>query len=398
MCAAWMNHSDGMANELKRVTQVAAPDIHLSCLLLDDDPIDRRYVQWLLGRLSGFRLDVEIASTLKEAAALCAKRQYDLYLLDFWMGEETSLSLVSALRADGPDGRTIVVMSSLDDCAFQDISMRSGADLFLAKQDLSSGTLERMLPTIAQIASKTRLEHRQKQLDADMISQWLKHISGRLDSSHGFAALALSALRGQRGEEAESLIADALEQISALRNEINFIGVGLSVLKKESEIDLRPFDVSALLTDVVDECRFEAEQFGKKLSFCEHVANSIILSDEGLLRELVFVLLRGALRYSDANSDIAVSYELGEEFLEIFISEFGSDEEADFETKALDAPGAINLADLFGAERAGNLLVAEHLLQHLGGSWKVGHCGSNLEITCCIPLNYDLMHTNRAIG
>ena len=104
-------------------------------------------------------------------------------------------------------------------------------------------------------------------------------------------------MRSRPGErqEAERLTSDALEQIATLRNEVSYVGVGMSMLNKESALNLKPFDVSSILTEVVEDCRFEAEQFGKTLNFCEHVVDSIVLSDEGLLKELLFVLLRGAV-------------------------------------------------------------------------------------------------------
>ncbi len=391
MCAAWMKHSQGMASELERISQAAGEDVHLSCLLLDDDPIDRRYVHWLLQQLTGFRFDVTFADSLKEAERLCSDGHFDLYLFDYWMGEDSSVSLVSSLREGGDDTGTIVVMSSLDDASFQDVSLKSGADMFLAKQELSAKTLELMLRNIAQIASNARLNYHQKQLDADKIGGWLKHINGGLDQSHGFAVLALDALKAGRGQEAEGLISDALERIASLRNEVSYVGVGISMLNKESALKLKPFDVSTVLTEVVEECRFEAEQFGKTLSFCEHVADSIILSDEGLLRELLFVLLRGAVRYSGESSDVAVSYELGSETLDIFISEFGSVEDQAQDIRQFDVSGTISLAYLFGTERAGSLLLAEHILQIFGGDWTVGYANRNLEISCRIPLNVDLL-------
>ena len=391
MCAAWMNDSQGMASELERISQVAGEEIHLSCLLLDDDPIDRRYVHWLLQQLAGFRFDVTFADSLNEAKQLCSEKRFDLYLFDYWMGEDSSASLVSFLREEGDNAGTIVVLSSLDDASFQDVSLKSGADMFLAKQELSAKTLERMLRNIAQIASNARLQYHQKQLDADKIGGWLKHINGGLDQSHGFAVLALDALKAGRGQEAEHLISDALEQIAALRNEVSYVGVGMSMLNKESALNLKPFDVSSILTEVVEDCRFEAEQFGKTLNFCEHVADSIVLSDEGLLRELLFVLLRGAVRYSGERTDVAVSYELGTEALVVYISEFGSAEDHGLDLRKFDVSGTISLAYLFGTERAGSLLVAEHILQILGGDWSVGYANRNLEIRCRIPLNVDLL-------
>ncbi|SNY93348.1 Response regulator receiver domain-containing protein [Cohaesibacter sp. ES.047] len=392
MCAAW---KDGSANAPIGGTPDAASSgmaIQLSCFLLDDDPIDRRYVSWLLQQMTGFQLDIKSAHTLQEARSICTDERFDLYLLDYWMGEESSVSLLESLNDACKGSSTIVVMSSLDDQAFQEVSMQSGADLFLAKQELSKQTLELMLRNIVQAASKTQSVRDQRLLDAEKIADWTKHLRNMLDSSHGFAALALNALKSGDVETVEHLLSQAIDRMSELRNETSYVQLGMTSRQSAGDLNLRPFDVSTLLAEAVEDCRIEAEQVGKQLSFYEQIADSIILSDDRLLKELLTVLLRGALRYAEEQSDVSVSYELGPEHLEIYISEFGNSEDPEVSNYELDIPSAIQFANLFGSERTGSLLVAESMLHKLRGSWNIGKSGENLEIRCRIPLNQDLLN------
>ena len=366
--------------------------VSLSCFLLDDDPIDVRYVTWLLKQVKGYDLEITSASTIQEARRICTSRQFDLYLLDYWMGEEDSISLLSEMDGFTKATKTLVVMSSLDDEAFHSASVESGASLFLAKQDLSEAVLENMLRNVVHIASKNQVNSQQKRLNEEKIYDWTKFLHNELDKVHGFASLALAALNSDNVEDAKRHIQEALAPLSGLRHEASFTNLGIAAIQSRGKVKLQPFDIGTLLGEIVDECRVEAEQFDKNLDYCEHVADSIILSDPHLLKELISMLLRGAIRYGGETTEIAVSYELTYYHLEIYLSEFGEAEDGTFDGYLNPVNTVIHISDLFSKERAGTLFVAEHILQLLNGNWSIGNRGENLEVVCRIPLNYDLLN------
>ena len=359
---------------------------------MDDDPIDSRYVSWLLQQTSGFELSIRTARSLSEAQEICSNTAFDLYLLDFWMGEESSTALVSMLSQAYQSAKTIVVMSSLDDPSFQELSLQSGADMFLAKQELSKARLEGMLRNVIQVASKRQSTHEQQQLDNEKIASWSRYLNKRLDQTHGYSSLALTALKQDRIDEVERYLGAAVDQMAKLRHEVSYLTLGMSVLNKRSDVNLSPFDIGQLLGDVVQDVRLEAEQFGKQLSVYEQVEDSIILGDAGLIRDLVMILLRGAIRSSVDHDDIAISYELGTDTLEIYFSEFGNSEDQDIVEYQYGASSTGQLAALLGQERTGSFIVADHILQLLGGSWNMGFKNDNLEIVCRIPLYPDQLN------
>ena len=366
--------------------------IRMSCLLLDDDPIDTRYVSWLLQQANGYQMQISTASTLKEARRICANRDFDLYLFDYWMGEESSVSLLRDLDMNSRTPKTIVVMSSLDDETFQVSSLESGADFFLAKQNLTKQTLESMLRNVIHVASKTQTGNQQKLDDEKRIIEWMRFLRTELDTIHGFSTLALTSLEGNVTNDAKLHLKDALSHLSNVRNETTYLSVGLSAVHNHSQVSLRPFDVSQLIADIVGSCSLEAEQSGKTLSYCEHIADSIILSDPDLLEDLLTIVLRGAVRHGVDTKDIAVSYELSPMYVDIFISEFGDPDGKEVEKYQYGGSGALQLADLFGKERTGSFLVAEHILQLLKGSWSMGNRDRNTEIVLRIPLNIDSLN------
>ncbi|WP_114011218.1 response regulator [Cohaesibacter intestini] len=366
--------------------------VQMSCLLIDDDPIDIRYVSWLLQQANGFDLKVQTASSLREARRLCTQQEFDLYLFDYWMGEDSSVSLLQELASRSGAPHMMVVMSSLDDESFQRLSLESGADFFLAKQNLSHLTLEKLLQRVFYAASKRRA-NTQHHLDEDQRTDaWMRSLRSQLDKVHGYSVLAMSSLHNHTREEAKSHLADAIACLSGIRNEMPYMNASLSNGHKRSEVVLSPFDVSQLLSSTVEACSLEAEQFSKRVSFYEQVEDSIILSDPMLLQDLLTITLRGAIRHGEMASDIAVSYELQPTNLEIFISEFGASEDAEVENYDYEGREVMQLSNLFGEERTGSFLVADHILKRLQGSWAMGRRDNNTEIKLRIPLNIDALN------
>lgn len=366
--------------------------VQMSCLLIDDDPIDIRYVSWLLQQANGFDLKVQTASSLREARRLCTQQEFDLYLFDYWMGEDSSVSLLQELASRSGAPHMMVVMSSLDDESFQSLSLESGADFFLAKQNLSHLTLEKLLQRVLYAASKRRA-NTQHHLDEDQRTDaWMRSLRSQLDKVHGYSVLAMSSLNNHTREEAKSHLADAIACLSGIRNEMPYMNASLSNGHKRSEVVLSPFDVSQLLSSTVEACSLEAEQFNKRVSFYEQVEDSIILSDPMLLQDLLTITLRGAIRHGEMASDIAVSYELQPTNLEIFISEFGASEDAEVENYDYEGREVMQLSNLFGEERTGSFLVADHILKRLQGSWAMGRRDNNTEIKLRIPLNIDALN------
>ena len=378
--------------QVPRQADVTDQKVPLSCFLLDDDPIDIRYVSWLLRQVHGFDLKIKSANSVQDARAMCSIEQFDLYLLDYWLGEEESVALLQDLQAQSAANRTIVVISSLDDQSFQETSLKSGADLFLAKQDLSKSVLESMMRNVVHLATRHQASHQQKLLNEEKIFEWTRYLHSELDKVHGFTSLALSALETGDQQNAKQLLKDALGPLLELRNEASCTNLGMAAIQKRGHVNLQPFDVGKLLVDLVEECRLEAEQFDKNLDICEHVADSIILSDPVILRELIEVLLRGSIRFGGDASEVAVSYELNDHHLEIYISEFGDWDEDPLSNFQYSSANALEISDLFGQERSSTLFVAEHLLQLLNGNWSIGRQDENIEIICRIPLNYDLLN------
>lgn len=112
----------------------------LTCLILDDDPYDAKYLSNILKNIKGYDTSLFIAHDIIEAKNLCAINNFDLLLVDFWMGSGTTVSFIDEIQSEDAHQLTIM-LSTFDEAEFYEISRRAGATSFLSKNELSEKTL-----------------------------------------------------------------------------------------------------------------------------------------------------------------------------------------------------------------------------------------------------------------
>src|SRR5688500_2462473 len=111
-------------------------------LLVEDNPADRRLVGEYLRALPAMRLDS--CARLDEALARVAAGTYDCALLDLSRPDAEGLESVEQLRVAAPD-LPLVVLTGNNDESLALRAMQSGAQDYLAKDEVDARTLARAL-------------------------------------------------------------------------------------------------------------------------------------------------------------------------------------------------------------------------------------------------------------
>ena len=110
----------------------------LRVLHVEDDPVDARIVDRLAKATSGYEISLRRVATFEEARAAAKDETFDLYIVDFWLGDQPALKLLASLGPDVP----IMVLSYAATGRAQKICGDLGAAAFLAKANLSAPALE----------------------------------------------------------------------------------------------------------------------------------------------------------------------------------------------------------------------------------------------------------------
>lgn len=107
----------------------------LTALLLDDDPVDAGLVSRLVKRSSQFEVALTTCRTAEEAAAMLSTTKFDVALIDYWLGQETSISFIRE-QSHSRD-TACVLLTGLDVPDIRRCAFRAGAVGYLAKDNLS---------------------------------------------------------------------------------------------------------------------------------------------------------------------------------------------------------------------------------------------------------------------
>ena len=119
-----------------------SPDSIQSLIIVDDHPLFRKGVRYLVNMIPSFTLVGE-ASCGQEGIALAQQLQPDMILLDLNMKDMNGIEVLKAIKASGSDSR--VVMLTVSDQAEDLIAaLRAGADGYLLKEMEPEALIEKL--------------------------------------------------------------------------------------------------------------------------------------------------------------------------------------------------------------------------------------------------------------
>ncbi|MBB4197857.1 DNA-binding NarL/FixJ family response regulator [Rhodoblastus sphagnicola] len=109
-------------------------------LLVDDDPTDREII--VRASRGGEQLDICFTQcgTMREARASVDRDRFDLALVDYWLGEETSIPLIQEFHYKY--NLPVVLLTGLDTPEVRRCAFRAGIAGYLSKDGLIVQAIE----------------------------------------------------------------------------------------------------------------------------------------------------------------------------------------------------------------------------------------------------------------
>jgi len=152
-------------------------------LVVEDDPVFRRFVLAALQETRFVATEADTASSLAEATHALATVSYDCVLLDLGLPDSQGIATVRSALHRAPDV-PIVVLTGEEDDAIADRALREGAQDFLEKTQLEPSSLGRAIRhavdrgrwAVEMAKNNAELERRNRDLDdfAHAVSHDLK--------------------------------------------------------------------------------------------------------------------------------------------------------------------------------------------------------------------------------
>lgn len=120
-------------------------------IIVEDSPVVRDGLSQLLNQEEGVT-EVATASSVENADGLLSRTAYDLWILDFDLGDGTALDLLERKRQEGWPG-TVAVLTKHSEEPIRDRCLEAGANCFYDK----AADLDRAIESLrSHLASDTR--------------------------------------------------------------------------------------------------------------------------------------------------------------------------------------------------------------------------------------------------
>jgi DNA-binding NtrC family response regulator len=120
----------------------------LNVLLVEDDDIDARIIGLVADLVENFELGVTRVNSLVDAKSAIKTTKYDICLLDFWLGRESSLRFLSALE-EMDERMGTVVLSNISPQEATNFRLATRRNFFLPKAECTPDQLSSAIGAVA---------------------------------------------------------------------------------------------------------------------------------------------------------------------------------------------------------------------------------------------------------
>lgn len=119
-------------------------DAQLQALIVDDNPVERKLLAGLLGKVRPWKISTVTCATGSEAMTLIRERKPDVAFIDFRLEKELGTDLIRHLRDLGCHCGLVLFTGNAGETALVE-ALRAGADDYLSKDDLSIDAISRVI-------------------------------------------------------------------------------------------------------------------------------------------------------------------------------------------------------------------------------------------------------------
>lgn len=285
-------------------------------LIIDDDRGDRMLIKRLL-KSSSLPFKFIEAETVEEAISQAEKRKFDCIIIDYLMPGMNGLDGTKKFKNIYPFIPVIMATGQADAQIAVEV-MKSGADDYLSKEDMTSEALERLiLSSIEKSILQTKLHSQQESLQN--FSKILSHdLKSPIQNIIGFGDMVKETIQKYQNPELNQMldfVTSSAKRMSKLIDAVNeYMVLGqetpLSITRLSHVIDGAISDLSHII-------------FESKAKIVQENTEQDILLNKVMMRQVIQNLISNSIKYCQEDPLITISYKEDKEQAIISISDNG---------------------------------------------------------------------------
>lgn len=273
----------------------------INILLVEDDEDDYIITRDLLDDINADAYELEWVSDLETARKIMGANEHHLCLMDYTLGRQTGLELLSEAASLGFSA-PIIMLTGQDNDELDNEASRAGAVDFLVKSNLTASRLARAIRyAVARWHMENeRLERLKAESENQAKTEFLTHLSHELRTPLtavlGYTDILLQELKQTPQAEKLGIIKRNGDHLLSLLNDV------LDLSKIEAgklDVEQDATSLLALLADVQQMLAVKASDKGLDLSFtASGKVPAKIYTDRKRLQQILLNLLNNAVKFT----------------------------------------------------------------------------------------------------
>jgi signal transduction histidine kinase len=277
----------------------------IKILLIEDDEDDYFLTSDYLANIDSPTFEVTWVTNGRDAIQALSENNFDLCLLDYLLGAENGVDVLSALKSRHIN-LPVVVLTGQADMSVDELVMRAGAADYLQKTEIETPRFMRTIryALVRRDFENERIERNKIEQKNKAKDKFLAHLSHEirtpLTSILGYTELLIDDKKNAEIAQELSIIHSNGEHLLSLLNDL----LDMSRITVEKlDLNIEEVNLSAFLTDVHSLMLLHAKDKGISLDLVsDTLIPEFIETDSTRLRQVLLNLVSNAVKFTDSGS------------------------------------------------------------------------------------------------